>query len=178
MNRNEGFALVILTAVYAATTLVMARRMRQANDLAREIEAARNRPYVVVDLPSSRKAIFAAARNIGLTPAFDVAVSVDPPLKRFLSGGKEDSVLCTGPISILRPREEIRDWLAAAPEFHQAYPRGIFNVSVHYKDVGKKAYEDKFVLDLNARRAALAVRPPDDPTVRIAEALEDLAARQ
>src|SRR5215213_6339927 len=89
VNQNQGVVIVLLTLVYVVTTIVIAGLSVKATRLAQKnietmvaLERNRLRPYVLFYLSSSirKRSTYASIKNHGLTAAYNVKVSIDPPL--------------------------------------------------------------------------------------------------
>src|SRR2546423_3644195 len=92
LNQNQGFVMAILTVVYVVTTIIIAlltlkatRLSRKNLDMALELERNRLRPYVLFNISSSiaQKNTFASIKNLGLTAAYNIRVSIKPKLAQF-----------------------------------------------------------------------------------------------
>ncbi len=85
LNQNQGFVMALLTLVYVAATIVIAlltlklANLSQKNlDTAIELEKNRLRPYVLFNISSSiaKRNTYASIKNLGLTAAYNVKVSI------------------------------------------------------------------------------------------------------
>ena len=117
---------------------------------AKDLRDAQTRPFVVVDLGSSRQGFFdLVVTNIGSTMARDVSIEFDPPmvtskdhtdiyqLKAFDKG-----------ISTLPPGKEFRTLLDFAPSRHKEELPDLYRVKVSYRgDPGDRAYREMMDLD-------------------------------
>ena len=87
LNQNQGFVMAVLTIVYVITTIVIAlltlkaTRLSEKNlDTAIELEKNRLRPYVLFNISTSmaNKTTYASIKNLRLTAASNVKVSIKP----------------------------------------------------------------------------------------------------
>lgn len=138
-------ALVIAVVVggFVAIQVLQAKR-------AREEQA---RPYVIVDFEFRRFLVRIAIKNIGATPALNVAVKFDKPLQQVNPKGYDinESSVFASPIPMLAPGRSIRINLDSGPAIFAdgAVPLR-YEASVTYSDVRGKTYEDPpFPLDLS-----------------------------
>jgi hypothetical protein len=102
LNQNQGFALTALTFVYVIATIVMAYLMIHSNNLsakniaqALKIEKDRTRPYVMFDLQFKGFNVYAILKNVGVTPAHNVKVNIEPELKNTLRHSPAPCLLTT-----------------------------------------------------------------------------------
>jgi hypothetical protein len=117
---------------------------------AKDLRNAQTRPFVVIDLGSSRQGFFdLVVTNIGSTMARDVTFEFDPPmvtskqymdiyeLKAFEEG-----------ISTLPPGKEFRTLLDFAPPRYKEKLPDFYRVKVNYRgDPGDRTYADVMDLD-------------------------------
>ncbi len=150
-NDNQGFALVVLTAVYVIATITMVAVMAWSNRLAVDLERARSRPYVIFDIVMTNKLVEAVLKNIGGTAAHNVRVTLSPSISSPIYGGK-DLGLLRGPIRFVAPRREIRDFIASGPVFLEQNPDAQFHGQVEYEDAQGRPYSEPLHIDLNFHR--------------------------
>jgi len=127
LNKNQGFVMAILTVVYVVTTIIIAlltlkatRLSRKNLDMTLELEKNRLRPYVLFNISSSiaQKNTFASIKNLGLTAAYNIKVSIKPKLAQF--GEERESSLTSRNILFFPPGEEVADVIDSSPAFHQS----------------------------------------------------------
>ena len=166
LDAHQGFVFAILTCAYLFTTSLMARRMRQSNDLVREqlaqartAERERARPYLVFDLESRRRLMYAVLRNIGETPAFGVRIDVDPPLRN--NAMKRESSLTQHVIEMVAPHREFTDVLNGSPGFYSEYESPKFKIRMTYSDGAGTEYDEHMVIDMTFAATLVAVQGSD-----------------
>jgi hypothetical protein len=117
---------------------------------AKDLRDAHTRPFVVIDLGSSRQGFFdLVVTNIGSTMAREVTFEFDPPmetsqqymdiykLKAFAEG-----------ISTLPPGKEIRTLLDFGPSRYKERLPDLYRVKVNYRgDPGDRPYAEQMDLD-------------------------------
>jgi hypothetical protein len=154
LNQNQGFVMALLTFVYVAATILIAfltlkaTRLSQKNlDTAIELEKNRLRPYVLFNISSStaRRNTFASIKNLGLTAAYNIKVSIRPKLEHLHDA---ESPLTSRNILFLPPGEEVIDVIDSSPAFHQRYPEPIFEGAVEYEDLKANKFKEPFRIDL------------------------------
>ena len=165
LNQNQGFVMAILTVVYVVTTIIIAlltlkatRLSRKNLDMALEIEKNRLRPYVLFNISSSiaQKSTFASIKNLGLTAAYNVKVSIKPKLAQF--GEERESSLTSRNILFFPPGEEVTDVIDSSPAFHQSYPEPVFEGVVEYEDSNGSKFKEPFRIDLTFLKKRIYVR--------------------
>ena len=161
LNENQGFVIGILTFVYVITTLIMASLMLRSNQITRKIEKERARPMVIFDLESRHLSIHTILKNVGLTPAYNVKVSVSPSITTEIQGKQRESTLTVHNISLLAPNRELSDFVESNVEFYKRYPKPIFKGYVEYENKLKETYNEKFVLDLTFQKEHMYVAEKD-----------------
>lgn len=152
-NVNQGFVFAVLTLAYVIATFVMVRKMHRSNRLLLDLEKERSRPAVVFNILWDNYTIYASMKNIGLTPAYDIAVTCSPTL-RSLTDGRESAeiALTTRPVTFLAPQQAITDIVDYDQRFEENYPNPIFAGYVYYKDMGGREYRETFRIDLTVMR--------------------------
>lgn len=164
LNHNQGFVMAILTFVYVIATIVIAglsvkgTRLAQKNiETMVDLERNRLRPYVLFNLTSSirKKSTYASIKNHGLTAAYNVKVSIEPPLVHHYDG---QSPLIRRDILFLPPHEEVTDHIDSSPAFHQQYPQPVFEGAVQYEDSNGRKYSEPFRIDLTFLKKRMYVR--------------------
>lgn len=182
LNQNQGvvmavltFVYVVLTFVYVIATIMIVRlsvkntRLAQKNiETIVELERNRLRPYVLFNLSSSMKKryTYASIKNHGLTAAYNIKVSINPPLSHHWDG---QSPLTHRDILFLPPQEKVIDLIDSSPAFHQQYPEPVFEGVVQYEDSNGNHYKESFRIDLTFLKKRVYVRDAS-----IAEELKEL----
>ena len=162
-------ALATLTAVSAVIVAwFQLRDSRTAvKEQSRQAEQAaldQSRPYVLLNVDVGRDSIHTmdlVLLNVGAGPAYDVAISVDPPLRR--ADEVEGEVLAqarlfTRPIAMMPPGYQLRSWFDTAiarsgrtdlPEVHR--------VTINYHDGRGHEWTETTVLDLGIPNGLLFI---------------------
>ena len=166
LNQNQGFVMALLTLIYVLATMVIAwLTLRATNlskknlDMAIQLEKSRTRPYVLFNISSStvRKHTFSSIKNLGLTAAYNVTISIKPTLTY---DGSRESALTSQKILFLPPGEEVTDSIDSSPAFHQRYPEPVFEGAVEYEDSSANKYKEPFRIDLTFLKKRLYIREP------------------
>lgn len=167
LNQNQGFVMAILTLVYVAATIVIAwltlRMMRlgqQSLAQALTLEKNRIRPYVLFNVVSDieKRNTLAIVKNSGLTPAYNVRISITPKLIHKGNSEERESALTAHKINLLPAGQEITDNLGFSPHFYQQYPQPIFSGTIEYEDSESKPYKESFNLDLTYLMKRIYIR--------------------
>jgi hypothetical protein len=164
LNQNQGLVMTVLTLVYVVATLAIvfltlkATRLSQKTvDTAIALEKNRLRPYVLFNISSSiaNKTTYASIKNLGLTAAYKVRVSIQPKLEHLHD---VESPLTARDILFLPPGEEITDVIDSSPAFHQKYPNPLFEGTVEYENSDADKFQEPFRIDLTFLKKRLYVR--------------------
>lgn len=156
--------MMILTFVYVVATIIIvglsvkSTRLAQKNlDTALQLEKNRVRPYVIFNISSSmaRKYTYASLKNRGLSAAYNIRISIEPPLVHHHDG---HSPLTHRHILFLPPDEEITDVIDMSPAFHETYKEPLFEGTVEYEDLTGNKYNEPFRLDLTFLKKRIYIR--------------------
>lgn len=139
------------------------------------------RPYVIADVYPRWHVnmLYFRVRNVGQTPAFDIRVSLDPPVD-FPAGSSAELNIFRQPISALGKGEEISFFFNSAIELfnNEDIPRR-FEVALQYRDMQGTQYRELLVLDVDLWRHLALELPASDKLLndlaRIQSELEKLA---
>jgi hypothetical protein len=160
LNDNQGFVMALLTLVYVITTVAIALLTLRATNLSKkhletaiDLEKNRLRPYVIFNISSSTitRSTFVSIKNLGLTAAYNIKVSITPKLIHSFADEKESAFTASN-ILFLPPNEEVNDVLGLSADFHQKYPEPIFKGKIEYEDIEKNKYTESLHIDLNFLR--------------------------
>jgi hypothetical protein len=169
-NQNQGAAILLLTFVYVIATLVMVVLMWWANriskrniEMALMLERQRMRPHLIFDLESRDRMMYAVIKNIGLTPARDVAIDVFPKLEHTANLPDKECSLTRHSISFVAPSREFTDVIDSAHNFFKRYTDPIFRGTVRYKGSDTTEYSEPFIIDMRFAATILRVQKPPDP---------------
>ena len=95
------------------------------------------RPYVVVDIVprQSINMLYFRIRNVGQVPAYNISLSVDPPISIHKREASELGIFDRG-IGVLAPQDELSFFLNSAVELFNN-PDAVlkFDVTVQYKKI-------------------------------------------
>ncbi len=121
MTANEfaTWATVGASVVTAVTTVVLARLTWVMARASEQMAQATRQPLVVVTLESNDWSWIhtdLVIENTGNSPAFDVAISFDPPLLS-RRDRKPEAEVPMNRISVLRPNAPLRNWIGRGHDF-------------------------------------------------------------
>lgn len=151
-----AFGACAAVVVYVVLGLLAWSQLRETRRL-RELQT---RPYVLVDFEFRRHLIYLVIKNIGTTPARDVTIAFDKPLRGSPAMQRDINKVAslTQPIPMLAPGREIKLAFDSGPQLFKdpELPRA-YTVSVTYRDATRKRpYADPpYVLDLSQYAEAL-----------------------
>lgn len=147
-------------------------------DQARETREDQTRPYVIVDFEFSDLHVFLAVKNVGASPARDVTVAFDQPLKRPYPDDDpvEEFAVFSNGIPMLAPGRSILVDFGEGPNFFPDDGSGVplrYEATVRYKALhGKASYNDPpLILDLQPFKHAIIRR---DDLYQIASHLKEI----
>ncbi|MEX1013835.1 MAG: hypothetical protein WDZ80_01580 [Candidatus Paceibacterota bacterium] len=154
INYNNGFFLVILTAVYVIATIVTVRKISKSNKIAQEnikvfteIENDKSRPVLSFSVELVKKMIVVAkVKNIGPTTASKIKIDTDPELKEFDSGKRIRFL--SEVIPSLPPNAELSTVLGTYPEYKEKFGDKVITGFIEYSRIGRKSYREEFNFDL------------------------------
>ncbi|MGH3788307.1 MAG: hypothetical protein ACRDRG_17580 [Pseudonocardiaceae bacterium] len=143
--------------VLASTLYFVYRQVAEATTLRRE----QTRPYVVVSIDVEQRSLFMlTVENIGKTPAFDVAIKFNEPLRSSMKEIEQVRML-REPIPMLPPGRRLRAvWEVSFTVFEKDYPYPLsYQATVKYKDQkGHNCGPETYVLDFRMYEG-LAIGP-------------------
>ncbi len=150
-------ATTLAFLVAAAAAFVAYRQLRQTA----EARLDQNRPYVLVRVessPISLHLIDLLIENVGVAPARNVTLDIDPPLVRAKEVDEypiAQSRLLTAPISQLPPGFSLRTFFDSAIERHGADVPTAHDVTVTYEDGHGHSWTEHSVLDFTLLKGLL-----------------------
>lgn len=157
-NVNGGFVSALLTFVYVVATIGILLSGRRANKIAQtnmkvlmELEQERSRPFVDVEMFPDSPMISLRVTNRGATPAYDIAISIAPPLKLLLSrppGGNDQVGILRHPIGSLAPAANITSLIGSFHDVKEANPQLLYKGTVVFRNSSGRSYESPICLDL------------------------------
>jgi hypothetical protein len=159
-DQHSGSAMVLLTAAYVLTTAALFVLAYRQFLFAARLEQNRAKPAVILDLIKDRLAINVILKNFGQTAAYNIRISVNPPLLAVRGGPNEaPSAERETPIPFIEqgveslvPGREIKGFVGFWPRFSSHYSDLRFRGEVAYRDQRGKDYCDPFVIDLSGER--------------------------
>jgi len=168
LNQNSGFMLSLLTLVYAVTSLIMAWFMRKSNKLSSdailqgyELEKQRSRPYLIFDFEIKKSCVHVNLKNIGLNPAYEIKIDVEPKIIVERNTGSQESGITKDKIQFMAPNREIEDFICSSPDFLSKFDPPTFIGTITYRDSQGIQYTDPFTIDLSYRKSLLFLKEID-----------------
>ena len=168
LDQHSGSVMAVLTLVYVAATFgilwVNARTNRltgKSIETMVNLEKERARPHVIVDLYGIHFVPHLVVKNIGQTGAYDVRITIEPPLKSVRglvnvaepkAPGEEyvEVSITKEPIAFLSPGREIRALVAPWNRIKsEISPDLKFTGELRYKRQDGFEYQETFKFDLN-----------------------------
>ena len=143
LNTNSGAILAITTLVYALITgrmLYETKRMREFQ----------TEPYVFISVQPMERArwiLNMVIQNIGPGPAYDLKFKIEPDLKIRMGHYLSEINLIKQGFKYLAPNQRLECIVAHSIEEAKKKEKALYEVTVTYRNKGKKHYEEIFVLD-------------------------------
>lgn len=132
--------------ILGVTLYFVYQQVAEASKLRRE----QTRPFVVVSIDVEQRSLFMlTVENVGSTPAFDVVIEFDKPVRSSIKE-IEDVRMFKEPIPMLPPNRRFRaTWESSLDVFGDDYPHPLsYRATVTYTDHhGRKYGPDPYVLD-------------------------------
>lgn len=124
------------------------------------------RPYILVDVYPRFfvNALYFRIRNVGQTPAYNIRLTVDPPVEMRGTSSNDLPIFCR-PIPALGPAEEISFFFNTATALFAKDSVRQFTVTVSYEDEVQREYERALGIDLDLLRG-LAIEMPSAGEIR------------
>ncbi|TYP95429.1 hypothetical protein LX73_0732 [Fodinibius salinus] len=164
LNQNNGFFLVLLTAVYVIATIITVRKMSRANDLTQknievftELEKDKNRPSLIFTIAPAKSIIFEAKiKNIGASTAHNISINTSTEVKIF-SSDKNIKFIQEG-IPSLPPGAELSTIVGSFDELKDNFEDSSVSGSVKYERLDGKVYKEEFNIDLSVYEGLQSIR--------------------
>lgn len=151
IDEYSGFFMVVLTAVYVATTAGLLFFERRTHILTENTLARNSRPFIVVDLCMENKVVSMRLKNVGMSPATDVSLKFTDPFKVF-AGKTSDQLDWPDPIPIIAPGANLKLFLDDRQEF--------FTKNAEIKAIrGKIKYDGLFPMQSFDERISVSMEP-------------------
>lgn len=169
-NKNAGFIMSILTAVYVIATGLIAWLTHRSNALSAKgttvairLEQERSKPIIVVDFVPDIPFFRLRVRNTGQTTAYSIHFAISPEPKISLGGKntvpkeKSDRMIhfIHNGIASLAPGAELTSILGSLDRIEETHGVLSFTGSVRYTDANKNPYESPVDIDLRVYRDLL-----------------------
>lgn len=142
---------VRLTNKYVKLTnqqVVLTNKILQTNQMANIDET---RPFIVLSMPSRDDMVNLVIYNIGKRPAYDVEITIDPPLKNIDTRYKKvnsDSLLN---LSFVPPQFELSNLICLPEEvIKNKEDLEPFKITISYSDYRKITYKEEYQISLDA----------------------------
>jgi hypothetical protein len=186
LNLNSGFMLSVLTLVYAVTTLIMAWFMRKSNKLSHDailqgyaLEKKRSKPYIIFDFEVKKSCLLASLSNIGLNPAYNIKVTIEPKIIVERNQCQQESVLTKEVIKFMAPNRKLEDFICAPSEFSRILNNTIYTGNISYSDDNGVQYNDPFTIDLTYRKQLLFLKEVDanEELEKISNSLNEISKK-
>lgn len=174
-DKHSGAVMAFLTLVYVLASILMAYAMFRANRLSNDsilesnkLEKERKRPYVIFDIEIHNNVFFYVVKNIGLTPAKSINISVSPepihtttPFPAFLKN----------PISFLAPGRSLESMLDTTASFLRKNTDMTLDVKLEYEDVLRNSYSESIPISFREIRNIVPVQNQKTQYDKISEGI-------
>lgn len=155
-NANQGFVMVVLTFVYVAATIYIVQLGKHANKIAQanlktleELEREKSRPVIDLAIVADNPLVSLQVSNHGLTPAYDIRISIMPSLKYFQDDGKDIplGILKHG-IGSLAPGSNTTTLIGSFSQLKERNSNLQYDGTATFRDVNNTSYETPIHIDL------------------------------
>ncbi len=155
-NSNQGFVMVLLTFVYVIATVAIVMLAKRANKIAlsnlktlEELEREKSRPFIDVEIVADAPFLSLQISNQGLTPAYNVKVSMTPNLL-YLSGRGKDTALgiLEHGIGSLAAGANTTTLIGSFRDLKETNPSLQFNGTATFNGVDNQGHETPIHIDL------------------------------
>ena len=122
------------------------------------------RPYVIADVYPRRSVnmLYFRIRNVGRTPAYDIRVDVNPPI-RFRGRSSSELNIFARSIGVLGPGEEISIFFNSALELFNTDDSILqFEIELEYADSDETRYTTTISIDIDLLRGLAVELPATD----------------
>lgn len=168
-NANEGFSLVLLTALYVVCTILIVLSSFASNRLAQKhlnslwaLERRRVKPTVVLQFYNDVPFFCLRVINLGGTTAYDIKFEITPMPRRLMKGDKAGKVKVFGSLPVeegisfltrgiasLAPNSSLRSLIGVLDVIREVNPTLRYEGVVSYQDGEGTVYKDTLAADLN-----------------------------
>ncbi len=165
-DQHQGFALALLTLVYAGATVWLVVETRRSVNELRLARIEQNRPYIALSVEDRADGLpILALTNNGQSTASRVKVTLPADLPELTSGVlKPETIRALGSGNVtLAPRQRIIFALYAPGDFTRLAARGPIRVPVEFEGLGGRQ-QDTVTIDFSTYASAL-VEQRDTPDV-------------
>lgn len=145
-DNHSGAVMAFLTLVYVLASILMAYAMFRANRLSnysilesKQLEMERKRPFVIFDIEIHNNVFFYVVKNIGLTPAKSIKISVSPEPKHKTT---PFPAFLKNKISFLAPGRSLESMLDTTASFLRKNIDITLDVKLEYEDVLRNLYSE------------------------------------
>lgn len=155
----------------------LGRSLEALNELIRQQTEALEkwiRPHVIVDVYPRWfvNMLYFRVRNVGQTPAYNIRVTIDPPIP-IRHRTSSDLNLFQHPISVIGPHEEISFFFDSAIELFRREDAVLqFDVKLEYMGPDGEEYENLIAVNIDLLRDLSIELPADDKIVERLERLQ------
>lgn len=170
----NGSYMVILTLIYVVCTFLIWLITKKQISQVTKFEKERTRPYLIFDIYSLDRDIYFKVENIGMRPALNAKIILDPMPCRSDSINIKHSNILTNIIRFLPPGRSIKDFFDSGYSFFShsdktpKAPEDLqFNVKIEYQGTDKEQYSENYKLDLNFQKLILQIDKKNNSDVEL-----------
>lgn len=149
-NENQGFCMIVLTAMLAYCTWKSCRYADKNIKAMREIEGSRARPQIALEVVQDNPFYIVRMVNLGLTAAHSITVEIAPRLSYCFDRwrGRKIGFLEDG-VKWLAPSAAHQTNIGSFRDVETVNKTLVYNGFISYKGPDGKMYRDPFVLDFS-----------------------------
>jgi hypothetical protein len=167
--------LVIAVVALIVAGLAMHANWKSAMWVEKQTRSA-TRPHVFYDMVTGLHRVEAVLKCSGMSAAYDIRVSLNPPVKVKVRNIPTSSI-AERTTPFLAPGREVREFLGSFEEMKATSPGLQFTIKVSYRDTDRNQYTEQYSIDVdNLGRLPHVARPTvEDRLEQIADAITEVS---